>query len=101
MSTMTITAPATPVATHAETYSPARPSWVQALDRAAVRARMTLATVVAWLRSRLETIRSDDRGLEVAEYVLLGAVIIVAAGAIATGIAAWLQSHANKITTTP
>ena len=101
MSTMTITAPASPGATRTEPYAPERPSWTQTLERAALRARMTLATIVAWLRARVETIRSDDRGLEVAEYVLLGALVIVAASAIGGAIVIWLQNHANTITNTP
>lgn len=80
----------------------ATPSWVDRLaergQRAAVAARTAVAVVIAWARSRVEQARSDQRGMETAEIVLIGSIILVAVAAIGAAIVAWLNGKLSDIT---
>jgi hypothetical protein len=80
----------------------ATPSWVERLSqrcqRAAVAARTAVAAVIAWARSRVELARSDQRGLETAEIVLLGSIILVAVAAIGAAVVTWLNGKLGDIT---
>jgi hypothetical protein len=66
--------------------------------RSAVAARVTVAAVICWARSRVEAARADERGLETAEIVLIGSIVLVAVAAIGTALVAWLNGKLGKIT---
>lgn len=82
--------------------SPTEASWAHRVaDRCrrwAVTARTAVTAVVCWARSRVEAARADERGLETAEIVLIGSIVLVAVAAIATAIVAWLNSKSSTIT---
>jgi hypothetical protein len=65
--------------------------------RAAVRVRTTISAV----RARLAATLADEAGLTTAEYVALGAVVVVAAGGVGALIAAFLNAKAGQIIGTP
>lgn len=60
---------------------------------------------MCWARwaglERLESTQADERGLTTAEYVVLGAFVVVAAAVIGTALYSFLQSRAGIITNTP
>jgi hypothetical protein len=70
------------------------------LDHLAVAATNRFQSTKAWLRGRLEAVHSDERGLTTAEYVALGAVVVVAAGAVGAVIANFIASRGAQITGT-
>lgn len=72
-----------------------------AVLRASASARMALASLVGWVRIHREMALADERGLTAAEYVVLGAVVVVAAGAVGTLIAAFLRAKTGQIIGTP
>jgi Flp pilus assembly pilin Flp len=54
-----------------------------------------------WMAARLSDARSDERGLTTVEYVALGALVIVAAGAVGATIVTFIQARGAQITSTP
>jgi Flp pilus assembly pilin Flp len=54
-----------------------------------------------WMSVRLSELRSDERGLTTVEYVALGALVIVAAGAVGATIVTFIQARGAQITSTP
>ena len=73
-------------------------SGAERLRRAAVALRCALGAFVAWARSRVEADRGDERGLTMAEIVVIGAILLVAVAAIATVLVGWLNKKVGDIT---
>ena len=60
-----------------------------------------VATVQTLLATRMARARGDERGLTTAEYVGLGALVVVAAGVVGTLVAAFVNAKAGQIVGTP
>lgn len=82
--------------------APAGTSWADRVAdrcrRSAVSVRTAVAVVISWARSRAEAARADERGLETAEIVLIGSIVLVAVGVIAAALVTWLQGKTSTIT---
>ena len=52
------------------------------LDHLAVAIKNLIHSTRAWISARFESAQHDERGLTTAEYVALGAVVVVAAGVV-------------------
>ena len=61
-------------------------------------AALTIQTALATAMARA---RSDEGGLTTAEYVGLGALVVVAAGVVGTLVAAFVNAKAGQIVGTP
>lgn len=60
-----------------------------------------LRSITEWASARRRMAMADERGLTALEYVALGAVVVVAAGAVGALVAAFLHAKAGQIIGTP
>ncbi len=66
-----------------------------------LRAATYITALIVFAKARYDMAVADEAGLTAAEYVVLGAAVVVAVGAVGALIAGFLKAKAGQIISTP
>jgi uncharacterized protein (UPF0303 family) len=66
-----------------------------------LRAATYITALIVFAKARYDMAVADEAGLTAAEYVVLGAGVVVAVGAVGALIAGFLKAKAGQIIATP